>query len=67
MWTLLDSSWVMLDSSWVMLDSSWVICFLYLLTPYKWLEGKMIANFAEQKIIAVLGEIVATYCLKDTL
>ena len=57
----------MLDSSWVMLDSLWVVCFLYLLTHYKWLEGEMIANFTEQKIIAALGEIVATYCLQDTL
>ena len=36
--------------------------FFYLLTHYKWLKGRMVANITEQKIIAVLREIVATYC-----
>ena len=59
--------WTSLDSSWVMQDSSWVVCFLCLLTHNKWLEGKMIANFTEQKIIAALRQTVAIYCLQDTL
>ena len=59
--------WTSLNSSWVMLESSWVVFFLCLLTHNKWLEGKMIANFTEQKIIAAFRQIVATYCLQDTL